>query len=662
MSPKNLILSVMFMPPLCLCVHRVAAQYNAAMDSAYKAICTLPNDSAKLKKLLDFSIQVENTDTILCKEVYENTLSIARNINSPFFESKTLIYKGIFFKNHKNTATALGCLQQAYKIARSADIDENMGSALANMSNVYYAENNIEEATVKSIEAVQHLEKAGKIRLLSIVLGNLCTDFENQRMYDKSIEYGLKAVQAALQSKDKRAIGLAYNNLSVPYFRIGDKEKSFEVSKLALSCLREFKNHQNLHQCYQNISSYYIEVNDVPNARLYADSSLQMAIASNDDKLIAKAKLLIGSIATEAKDFAKAHKEISEAKKMVDKNGEIGLQSDWNKLMFRLEDAKGKTNESAVAFLGKQFLLADSIKNVQILTNITTLEKKFETEKKQLQIVQLQKEKKIQELSLHQKNIMLYLLLGGLLSAFAIGFLLYRNNRRKHQIAAQKEALHQQQIKELEKEKQLLAVSGMLQSQEAERSRMAKDLHDGLGGMLSGIKLNLSSMKGNMLVHEKDALLFSKSISQLDGAISEMRRVAHNMMPEALLKFGINEAVQDYSDSINESGMVKMRFTHLGLDKAIEKPTEVILYRIIQELSNNAIKHAVASNIFIQLTRHAKGISLTVEDDGKGFDVAQTTKGAGLQNVQSRLDYLNGSLEINSTPGVGSTFNVEIPM
>jgi signal transduction histidine kinase len=213
-----------------------------------------------------------------------------------------------------------------------------------------------------------------------------------------------------------------------------------------------------------------------------------------------------------------------------------------------------------------------------------------------------------------------------------------------------------------ENEKQILAMDSIIQGQELERSRMAKDLHDGLGGMLSGIKLNLSSMKGNMIVHENDAQLFTKSIVQLDNAITEMRRVAHNMMPEALLKFGLTEAVQDYCDGINESHLIKMKFTTIGLNQPLEKPTEVILYRIIQELSNNALKHAAAENIFIQLNNHGQGITLTVEDDGKGFDELQITKGAGLQNVQSRIDYLKGQMEINSKPSEGSTFIIEIPL
>jgi two-component system, NarL family, sensor kinase len=245
--------------------------------------------------------------------------------------------------------------------------------------------------------------------------------------------------------------------------------------------------------------------------------------------------------------------------------------------------------------------------------------------------------------------LIIFIILAGIIYlVFIAGLFLFIFQYRKRKI------LH-------EKEKQILAMDSIIQGQEIERSRMARDLHDGLGGMLSGIKLNLSSMKGNMMIHENDAQLFNKSIVQLDNAITEMRRVAHNMMPEALLKFGLTEAVQDYCDGISESNLVKMKFTQLGLNTAIEKPTEVILYRIIQELSNNAIKHATAKIIFIQLNKHEQGLTLTVEDDGKGFDANKTTKGDGLQNVQSRVDYLKGTMEINSKLGEGSSFTIEIP-
>jgi signal transduction histidine kinase len=217
-------------------------------------------------------------------------------------------------------------------------------------------------------------------------------------------------------------------------------------------------------------------------------------------------------------------------------------------------------------------------------------------------------------------------------------------------------------LKAAESDKKL--VQTLIENQqivETERSRLAKDLHDGLGGMLSGIKLTLGSVSGNMVLPSENAAVFTKVFHQLDNTIAEMRRVAHSMMPEALLRFGLSEAIQDFCDGINESNIIKMKFTQIGLHDAIEKSTEVILYRIMQELSNNAIKHAAAKNIFIQLNKHEQGLTLTVEDDGKGFDINQIKKGDGLNNIQSRLDYLKGTMEINAELGEGSSFIIEIP-
>jgi signal transduction histidine kinase len=197
---------------------------------------------------------------------------------------------------------------------------------------------------------------------------------------------------------------------------------------------------------------------------------------------------------------------------------------------------------------------------------------------------------------------------------------------------------------------------------ETERSRLAKDLHDGLGGLLSGIKLTLSGVADK--VPEKNILLFTKANNQLDTAIREMRRVAHNMMPEALLKFGLGEAIQDYCDGINESNLVKMKYTQIGSLQGLTQSAEIVLYRIIQELTNNALKHAAGKNIFIQITKHPRGITVTVEDDGNGFDTAAIPAGdgQGIKNVQSRIDYLKGSIDIKSEKGNGTSINIEIPV
>ena len=214
-----------------------------------------------------------------------------------------------------------------------------------------------------------------------------------------------------------------------------------------------------------------------------------------------------------------------------------------------------------------------------------------------------------------------------------------------------------------EKEKQLVALNSLLQGQELERARMAKDLHDGLGGMLSGVKLSLSSMKGNQIISEEHAVLFQKSILQLDSAISEMRRVAHNMMPEALLKFGLADAVNDLCQWLSENGNIRAHFEKINFDDRLSSDQEVVAYRMIQELVNNAIKHSACKSIIVQLSKNENIVQLLVEDDGKGFDTGMlnSAKGMGYENLNNRVDYLKGTLSIKSEKEKGTSVMIEFP-
>jgi len=201
----------------------------------------------------------------------------------------------------------------------------------------------------------------------------------------------------------------------------------------------------------------------------------------------------------------------------------------------------------------------------------------------------------------------------------------------------------------------------LLKGQEEERGRLAKDLHDGLGGMLSGVKLSLGAMKGNLILSEDSARLFSRALDQLDNSISEMRRVAHNMMPEALVKLGLQQAVQDYCDGLSETQQLKINSQFHGLDKRLDAAAEVVIYRVVQELLNNVVKHAEATEALVQVMRHENNLNITIEDNGKGFDTSkmEEARGAGLRNVQSRVDYLKGQMDIQSAPGKGTSVHID---
>lgn len=202
-----------------------------------------------------------------------------------------------------------------------------------------------------------------------------------------------------------------------------------------------------------------------------------------------------------------------------------------------------------------------------------------------------------------------------------------------------------------------------MKGEEKERTRLARDLHDGLGGMLSGIKYSLNAMKGNLVMTPENHQAFERSMDMLDSSIREMRRVAHNMMPEALVKFGLDTALKDFCNDINQSGTLHINYQSIGLENIeVEQTTSITIYRIVQELVNNTMKHAAAKSAIVQVSKTDNAISITVEDDGKGFNtlVLEGTKGIGWSNIQSRVEYLKGKLDVQSAPGKGTSVHIEL--
>ncbi len=240
---------------------------------------------------------------------------------------------------------------------------------------------------------------------------------------------------------------------------------------------------------------------------------------------------------------------------------------------------------------------------------------------------------------------------------FALG-LGYKNKMDEIEKVEAKEALklevERQQVKHL---------NALSEVQEQERSRFAKDLHDGLGGMLWGVKLSLTNMKGNMILAGDYVQVFERSLDMLDNSIHELRRVAHNLMPEALVKFGLAAALKDFCDFVNSSKVINVIFQQVGKERRLDMSIEVVLYRVANELVNNALRHSSASEIIIQLNYDDHSLTLTVEDNGKGFDksILDKTTGAGWPNIRSRIAYLKGSLDVETSHGNGTAVNITIP-
>jgi len=163
-------------------------------------------------------------------------------------------------------------------------------------------------------------------------------------------------------------------------------------------------------------------------------------------------------------------------------------------------------------------------------------------------------------------------------------------------------------------------------------------------------------MRGNMTIPEENVLAFNSAIDLLDTSIKELRRVAHNLMPESLMKYGLNAALSDFCLSTD-----KVKYHFFGTDRRPDEKTEIATYRIINEVVNNALRHSEAANINVQLLIDESRLHVSVEDDGKGFDpaIAEAGGGNGLRNIRSRVTSLNGKIEIFTSPGKGTEVNVE---
>ncbi len=312
-----------------------------------------------------------------------------------------------------------------------------------------------------------------------------------------------------------------------------------------------------------------------------------------------------------------------------------------------------KNMQEAYQWQVKYSDLSDSLNKSRLKDDIGETEIKYRTSEKEKQILSLESQKTKAELT--AKNSRLFNLLLGtictlLLLAIIFAFIFYTNRKKTAD----------RKLKELQQEQQLKVTQAMLEGEERERTRVARDLHDGLGGMLAGVKINLSGwVKNNYNIPHDNGL--DKVIVQLDNSLGELRKIAGNMMPESLLKFGLETALADLCNFYSNDNLV-VEFQPIDIKDDIPLPNQLNIYRIIQELISNAVKHAKADYIVLQCSQNDSLFLITVEDDGIGFDesVLKNKKGLGLNNIKNRVEFLKGKVDIHSALDKGTTINIEL--
>lgn len=205
--------------------------------------------------------------------------------------------------------------------------------------------------------------------------------------------------------------------------------------------------------------------------------------------------------------------------------------------------------------------------------------------------------------------------------------------------------------------KQLENLQAMVIGEENERKRVAKDLHDGIGVLLTSVKLRLSNFQDKVESKKE----FQSSLDQIDNACTEVRRISHNMVPASLTKLGLQEAILDLLDNVSASTDIVIEEALDYKEGAYDESKEVLIYRVVQELINNSLKYADAHKLSVSISKSKQDYLLTYSDDGKGFDKSKIKFGLGLRSIASRVNILKGKLSYESAPGEGAIFNITIP-
>jgi len=518
------------------------------------------------------------------------------------------------------------------------------------------------EYILNALKIEEKLKNSSGIADLNNELANVYAKMEK---FQKAMEYYSTALDIYSKSNDSVNIAKLYGRIgrlhgareycekrTVDQKRI-DYTTAINFFEKSLKIYSRHKSDEGLINVYLNLASVYNRFEMSDKALPYVMKAMDYYKKINDPDGIGNTFYCLAITYRKLRQFDKSIEYYMETIR-YDKDHNIteGIQFVYEELSqayYESGDYK-RSRDNYVQYM----ILRDSTYTLEKSKQIFELETKYQIEKKENQILVRTLEKKRKQQFVYILILFTVLLFLG--SAF---FILQAKSKAK--IAEKNICLNEQKIREFEKERQLIAAHAVLHGEETERSRLARDLHDGLGGLLSGLKLSLTSMKGNMVLPEQNLTLFDHALRILDTSMKELRRVAHNMMPEALAKFGLKDALRDFCFELGNNKEIDIKFQFYGDERRLDQNYEISLYRIAQELINNSLKHANPTEILLQVIQEEHRIHLTVQDNGIGFDpeALNASDGTGLANIKSRAESLKGKVDMISIPGEGTEVNVE---
>lgn len=641
-------------------------------DSLLEVIKTTTYDTARvdaMQALSNYQIKHRMQDSLGLKTLGE-ARALAGKINYEQGILQCLLTTGNFYRGKNKWNSSMDAYYEIIERCKTVKDDSlrerSKMMAYNNLGGIFNFNGDYQNSLsyrLKSLEIVEKLMPENYNNRAIIYL-NIASDYRQLKIPSKGIEY-LDKTAGLLTKLSGRLKMEFYNEYYENYISTDNTTKAISMLDSIQQGLSAFdlSDFQKLDFALMHAKlrgNHALKNQQNPDEALKQfTSSLDFARKLENNQEINESLFNIGQVYLEKKAYKEAIRYLQEA---YDSSASQSLKNLAFKISGSLAEAYSSTGQHAKAntYLRKSLELQLEIYDEDKTGEVNFLEARYQSEKKENEITSLRLSNTEKELAVTKRNRLL--LIGGISAAalLLILGLLYRSNRQGRMLAEKDQKLQQDQIKFLERQQQVVSLQSMINGQESERTRIAKDLHDGLSGMFSTVKMYFSTLQ-----HEKEELkehyTFTKSIELIDNAAEEIRRIAHNMMPEVLMKLGLVHAVQDMCGNISAGKLLQVQLQSYGMEKRLNASTEIMLYRIIQELLTNIMKHAQASAAIVQFNRTDQRLIVTVEDNGKGFSLMENDRRhhAGLDTIKSRVDYLNGNITIDSQQEVGTTVIME---
>lgn len=571
-------------------------------------------------------------------------LQLARQINYPKGIAQAYNDLGILFIDKADYKKAAGYLNESMKIREKLNDLPGMASLFNKLGIIDQKQGRLKEALENQISALKIYRKLGQDRWIGYTLNNIAIIHQNLGNLDKSLEYHKMGLEYRLKMNDKAGEANSYSNMANVYAKMRDTTLSLAFYEKALSLSRVLKNDELISGNLSNMGNIYLGRRDFQKAINLFSESLIIRERLGDQKGISSTLSRMGTVFTETNRYSQALTALTRSLKIARK---ISVLEEEMSALLGLAKLKALTNQPDSAFLLMKIYSAtkDSAYDERLQQQILEIQNKYENQKLEQDLQLVKKEKEYDEIRLNQRKTQLWLLVFIIISMTGAGIFLFYRHQQRQKAAADAEKLVQQEAR----------MHAVLQVQEDERRRIAKELHDGLGQTLSAIKLNCQSLSPKAIYPDYLAD-FVKLEKMLDNANVEVRSISHQMMPKELEQFGLLAAVDEMLRINLGNTHLKYTFEHNSFDDRIGNETELALFRVMQELVNNVIKHSKADIVNIQIIKHHGHVTLNVSDNGIGFDVDKyEKKGIGLLNIASRIDGIKGHLHYESAPGEGTT-------